>query len=136
MINNHSPITNSNSIKFEPFSGKSVEDNSNINISSSFFISPQNPFLKGNELNPFLNLPPLTNILIPQPLEIISNIDWDLEEDDILDEKCNEIFDIIQSTNTSLFKTLNSFNIPHSLSKLIFKQIIKLTIKENNREDY
>ncbi|SHE72582.1 hypothetical protein [Clostridium fallax] len=132
MIDNKSISKDCIHIKFEPLFNN-IENLNNFDMNSTFSIPFENSISKSFDVNPFLNLPPLNNIFAPNPLEILSNIDWNLEEDSIIDEKCNHIFNIINKNNSSLLKSLETFNIPHNVSKLLFKQLIKLTIKEVNK---
>lgn len=72
------------------------------------------------------------NVNLQTTLEALKNITGYLEEGccslNSLDYEINKVFNTIERDNPSIMKTLEVYNLPYSVGKVIVKRIIGLTL--------
>ena len=113
-------------ISFEPFDFALKENLDNFLPGDNQFMFPVN--INENITVSFLKpLPMLDNFFAPS-LENMSNLDVNIIDNKVSNEKSDVIFESIQKNNPALLKNLEFYGVPDNIAKLIVKELINLTL--------
>lgn len=142
---NYNNTTNYNSynnpLNSNNYSGYNTSNNSSLDLYPS---ETQNEFLycyyssfgdceENNKNNK--NYTQNNSSRIPTPSEALINLDMDIDIDELngldrtcCDNKIDDIYSKIENEHSGIFTTLASYKIPHPISKIIIRRLIKLTL--------